>query len=191
MWVKLAAIILLISLCAIYSFAGAQNRGDIPKIGVLFSVTSRMDSFLQGLRELGYIPGQNITILHRNPGGSEERYPQLAAELVSQKVHLIVVGGLYGARAAQKATKSIPIVIAAGGDPVGTGLVASLSRPGGNITGNSTLSPELNAKRLELIKELLPKASRIAILWNPTGAASIAAFKETEAAAPSFRLTLV
>jgi len=161
----------------------------MPKIGVLFSQASRMESFLRGLRELGYIPGQNITILHLNPGGSEERYPQLAAELVSQKVNLIVVGGLSGARAAQKAAKSIPIVIAAGSDPVGDGLVASLSRPGGNITGNSTLSPELNAKRLELIKEILPKASTVAVLWNPIGA-SIAAFKETEAAAPSFRLTL-
>ena len=171
--------------------AAAQSPGKMPKIGVLISVASRTESLLRGLRELGYIPGQNITILHRNPGGSEERYPQLAAELVSQKVDLIVVGGLSGARAAQKATKSIPIVIAAGGDPVGTGLVASLSRPGGNITGNSTLSPELSAKRLELIKEILPKASTVAILWNPTGTDSIAAFKETEVAAPSFRLALI
>src|SRR5215510_16562640 len=103
--------------------AGVQSRGDMPKIGVLVSQASRMEYFLRGLLELGYIPGQNVTILHRNPGGSEERYPQLAAELVSQKVDLIVVGGLSGARAAQKATKSIPIVIAAGGDPVGSGLV--------------------------------------------------------------------
>ena len=190
MGAKILAVISLILLCAIYSSARAQSRGEIPKIGVLFSQTSWMDSFLRGLRDLGYIPGQNITIVHRNPDGREEQYPGLAAELVSLRVDLIVVGGLSGARAAQKATKSIPIVIAAGGDPVGTGLVASLSRPGGNITGNSTLSPELNAKRLELIREILPKASRVAVLWNPTGAASIAAFKETEAAAPSFRLTL-
>jgi putative tryptophan/tyrosine transport system substrate-binding protein len=185
-----ALFVSLIGLCAVASTVGAQSRGEFPTIGLLFSQESWMEDFLHGLRELGYVAGQNMTIVHRNPNGREESYPALANELVSLKVDLIVVGGLSGARAAQKATKSIPIVIAAGGDPVGSGLVTSLARPGGNITGNSTLSPELNAKRLELIKEVLPKASRIAVLWNPTGAASVAAFKEAEAVAPSLRLAL-
>jgi putative tryptophan/tyrosine transport system substrate-binding protein len=186
----IALVASLIWLWAFGSTVGAQSRGEHPKIGVLFSQESRMEHFLQGLRELGYVAGKNVTIVHRDPDGREESYPALANELVSIGVDLIVVGGLSGARAAQKATKSIPIVIAAGGDPVGSGLVASLARPGGNITGNSTLSPELNAKRLELIKEVLPKASRVAVLWNPTGVASVAAFKEAEAVAPSLRLAL-
>jgi putative tryptophan/tyrosine transport system substrate-binding protein len=180
----------LIWICAFGLAVGAQSRDELPKIGVIFSQESRMQHFLHGLRDLGYVAGQNVIIVHRDPDGREESYPALANELVSLKVDLIVVGGLSGARAAQKATKSIPIVIAAGGDPVGSGLVASLARPGGNITGNSTLSQELNAKRLELIKEVLPKASRVAVLWNPTGAASVATFKEAEAVAPSLRLAL-
>src|SRR5215510_13799230 len=187
---KVTLVVALIWLCAFGSTAGAQSRGEIPKIGVLFSQVSWMEDFLHGLRELGYVIGKNVTIVHRNPDGREESYPALANELVSVGVDLIVVGGLSGARAAQKATKSIPIVIAAGGDPVGSGLVASLAHPGGNITGNSTLSPELNAKRLELIKDVLPKASRVAVLWNPTGAASVAAFKEAEAVAPTLRVAL-
>ena len=187
---KVALVASLIWLCAFGSTVGAQSRGELPKIGVLFSQESRMEHFLHGLRELGYIGGQNVTIVHRNPEGREESYPALANELVSLRVDLIVVGGLSGARAAQKATKSIPIVIAAGSDLVGSGLVASLARPGGNITGNSTLSREVNAKRLELIKEVLPKASRVAVLWNPWGVASVAAFKEAEAVAPSLRLAL-
>ena len=187
---KVTLVVSLIWLCAFGSTAGAQSRGEIPKIGVLFSQVSWMEDFLHGLRELGYVTGKNVTIVHRNPDGREESYPALAKELVSVGVDLIVVGGLSGARAAQKATKYIPIVIAAGGDPVGSGLVASLARPGGNITGNSTLSPELNAKRLELIRDVLPKASRVAVLWNPTGAASVAAFKETEAVAPTLRVAL-
>jgi putative ABC transport system substrate-binding protein len=166
---QVALVVSLIWLCAFGSTIGAQSRGELPKIGVLFSQESWMEDFLQGLRELGYVAGQNVTIVHRNPEGRQDSYPALANELVSLKVDVIVVGGLTGARATQKATKSIPIVIAAGGDPVGSGLVASLARPGGNITGNSTLSPEVNVKRLELIKEVLPKASRVAVLWNPTG----------------------
>ena len=128
---KVTLVVSLIWLCAFGSTAGAQSRGEIPKIGVLFSQVSWMEDFLHGLRELGYVIGKNVTIVHRNPDGREESYPALANELVSVGVDLIVVGGLSGARAAQKATKSIPIVIAAGGDPVGSGLVASLARPGG------------------------------------------------------------
>jgi putative ABC transport system substrate-binding protein len=124
---RVALVVSLIWLCAFGSTANAQSRGELPKIGVLFSIESRMEDFLHGLRELGYVAGQNVTIVHRNPDGREESYPALANELVSLRVDLIVVGGLSGARAAQKATKSIAIVIAAGGDPVGSGLVASLA----------------------------------------------------------------
>jgi ABC-type uncharacterized transport system substrate-binding protein len=170
--------------------AEAQQPTKVPRVGMLVSGgQQRVDAFQQGLRELGYIEGKSIIIERRDPEGRTEKYPELAAELVHLKVDVIVTGGLTGARAAAKATKTVPIVIAAGGDPVRIGLVASLARPGGNVTGNTTLSPELSTKGLELIKEVLPKASRVAILWNPEGSASVVAFKETEAAAPSLGLT--
>jgi ABC-type uncharacterized transport system substrate-binding protein len=167
--------------------------GKIPRIGTLFSGTDasqgRVDAFQRGLRELGYLQGQNI--IRRNPESRAERYTELAAELVRLKVDVIVTGGLTGAGAAHNATTTIPIVIAAGGDLVRSGLVASLAHPGGNVTGNTTVSPELSTKGLELIKETLPKASRVSILWNPEGSVSSIALKEATAIAPSLGLTLL
>jgi putative tryptophan/tyrosine transport system substrate-binding protein len=174
--------------------AEAQQPKKVPRIGMLVSGTASsqktwLDAFRQGLNTLGYVEGQNIIIERRDPEGRPERYPELAAELARLKVDVIVTGGLTGAGAANKATTTIPIVIAAGGDPVRIGLVSSLARPGGNVTGNTALSPDLSTKALELIKEALPKVSRVAIFWNPEGSASVVAFKETEAAAPSLGLT--
>src|SRR5262250_1125212 len=152
----------------------AQQPKKVPRIGFLsgFSSSSdrkRIEAFHQGLRELGYMEGQNVFVDYRYAGGKADEYQKLAAELVSLKVDLIVVGGGSGlARAAKETTKTIPIVMTGGSDPVGAGLVASLARPGGNITGLTAIAAELAGKRLELLKETLPKLTRVGVLWNPT-----------------------
>src|SRR5215468_11042117 len=169
----------------------AQQTKKVPRIGMLVSSGTAssqrnwLNAFRQGLHELGYVEGQNIIIERRDPEGRTERYSELAAELARLKVDVLVTGGLTGAGAAHKATTTIPIVMAAGGDPVKIGLVSSLARPGGNVTGNTAISPDLSTKALELIKEVLPKVSRVAVFWNPEGSASVIAFKEVEAVAPS------
>ena len=123
-----------------------------------------IEAFRQGLRELGYVEGKNIAIEWRWAEGKFDRLPDLAAELLRLKVDIIVSAGPAATRAAKKATTTIPIVMTNEGDPVGTGFVASLARPGGNITGLSTLAPELDGKRLELLKETVPKLSRVAVI---------------------------
>ena len=146
-----------ILLAAATDQAEAQQPGKIPRIGTLFSGTAaspgRVDAFQRGLRELGYLQAQDIIIERRNPESRAERYTELAAELVRLKVDVIVTGGLTGAGAAHNVTTTIPIVIAAGGDLVRSGLVASFAHPGGNVTGNTTVSPKLSTKGLELIKD--------------------------------------
>ena len=129
--------------------------------------TAYEEAFRQGLRELGYIEGQNLVLEYRYAAGSAERLPDLAAELVQRKVDVIVAGGVPAIRAAQQATRTIPIVMAGVTDPVGQGLVTSLARPGGNTTGVSLLNEELPGKRLELLKEMVPQRTRIAVLVNP------------------------
>ncbi|MGH7772698.1 MAG: ABC transporter substrate-binding protein, partial [Candidatus Binatia bacterium] len=165
-----------------------------PRIGYLSAGPSgpspNIEGFREGLRALGYVEGQNIAIEYRYAAGRDDRLADLAAELVRLKVDLIVTDSSPAARAAQKATKTIPIVMAASGDPIGTGLIASLSRPGGNITGLTHLSPELSGKRLELLKEVVPKASRVAILWNAANPDKVSDFRETEAAARALRVQL-
>ena len=173
--------------------AEAQPAGKVPRIGYLVlapldAPESRvaLDAFRQGLRERGYVEGQNIVIKYRVAHGKIERLPALATELVRLNVDLIVADSTLLARAARQATTTIPIVAGAMGDPVGDGLVASLSRPGGNITGLTFLGPELVPKRLELLKEALPKISRVAALWHPGafGEATMSEMlKEMEAAA--------
>ena len=142
-------------------FAQAQQPTKIPRIGYLLgsplTTSARREAFRQGLRELGYVEGKNLVIELRSAEGKLDRLPALAAELVRLKVDIIVSAGLGPTRAAKEATNTIPIVMTNEGDPVGTGIVASLARPGGNITGLSTLAPELNGKRLELLKEIVPK----------------------------------
>ena len=165
-----------IALCALLfalSFpVWAQQAGKVPRIGFLFpgSASTRsvfIEAFRQGLRDLGYIEGKNITVEYRYAEGKMERLPDLAAELVRLKVDVIVAGGGQAIRAAKKATTTIPIVFPSVGDPVASGLVASLARPGGNITGLTLLEPELSGKRLELLNEALPRISRVAVLQGP------------------------
>ena len=152
--------------------ADAQQTGKIFRIGLLDPSTASgsavlWEAFRQELRKLGWIEGKNITIEYRLAEQKFERLPELAAELVRLKVDLIVVRATTAALAAKSATTTIPIVMTNVGDPVGAGLVASLARPGGNITGNSSLSPELNSKRLEVLKDAVPKLSRVGLLLSP------------------------
>ena len=128
----------------------------------------RIEAFRQGLRELGYVEGKNIVIEYRYAEGKIDRLPALAAELVRLKVDVIVTGGPAVTRAAKEATATIPIVMTMDTDPVGNGFVASLARPGGNITGLATLAPEISGKQLELLKEIVPKLSRVAVLGTST-----------------------
>ena len=149
----------------------AQQAARIPRIGILLgasasSVSTRVEAFRQRLRELGYVEGRNIVIEYRYAEGKRERLPDLAAELVRLKVDVIVTYGA-GILAAKKASATIPIVFGAHPDPVGSGLVSSLARPGGNITGLSLMKPDLDGKRLELLKEAFPKVARVAFLWQP------------------------
>jgi putative ABC transport system substrate-binding protein len=142
------------------------------------------------LLELGYVEGKNIAIEYRYAEGKLERLPDLAAELVRSKVDVIVARGLPAARAAKQVTTTIPIVMQ-GGDPVGSGLVASLARPGGNITGFSDGTVDVSTKRLELLKEVVPKVFRVAIVWNPTNPTNPVQVKDTQVAAPALGMTVL
>jgi putative ABC transport system substrate-binding protein len=142
-----------------------------------------LEAFRQGLRELGYVEGQNIAIEPRWTEGKDDRLPALAADLVRSKVDVIVADTGAASRAAQQATRTIPIVMSLFNDPVGSGLVASLARPGGNVSGLTIMSPDLVGKQLELLKEVVPKASRVALLRHPDNPASAAQLREAEAAA--------
>jgi putative ABC transport system substrate-binding protein len=174
--------------------AEAQQAKKIPKIGYLGTTTvqsARREAFRQGLRDLSYVEGQNIVIEYRHAEGNVERLPDLAAELVRLKVDVIVVEAQVTARAAMNETKTIPIVMMGiGVDPVDVGLVASLARPGGNVTGLTAIHQELSGKRLELLKEAFPKVSRVAVLWNPEAPGSARGFKETQVAAQPLGLQL-
>src|SRR5712691_7798357 len=149
----------------------AQQAAKVARIGYLASNLTASphvrEAFRQGLRDLGYVEGRNLVIEYRDAEGKVERLPTLAAELVALKVDVILVPGTLPALAAKQATKTIPLVFAAVGDAVTDGLVASLARPGGNITGLSALTPELVGKRLEQLKQAVPGVSRVAVLWQP------------------------
>jgi putative tryptophan/tyrosine transport system substrate-binding protein len=151
--------------------ARAQQTAKIPRIGFLVSglaVNPHLpEAFRRGLRDLGYVEGRNVVIEYRDAEGKLERFPALAAELVALKVDVIVAGNVPQAMAAMHATSTLPIVFAAAADPVASGLVTSLARPGGNVTGLSLMFPELVAKWLELLKQAVPGASRVALLWQP------------------------
>jgi len=170
--------------------AGTQQPGKVWRIGVLEmgrspspGRTAPREAFLEQLRELGYVEGVNLVIESRYAEARAERLPDLAAELIRLKVDVIVAGGTPAPLAAKHATSRIPIVMSSAGDPVRTGLVVSLARPGGNITGLSTFTPELAAKRVQLLKEVMPGVSRVAILWNAANPFTVANMRETEAAA--------
>jgi len=191
----LSSILVVVVLLAAVT-ADAQQSTKIPRIGYLSggfasSGAPRIDGFRQGLGALGYVEGKNIVIESRHAEGKPDRIPALAAELVRLKVEVIVTGGGGGAtRAAKEATKTIPIVMAGDVDPVGQGAVTSLARPGGNVTGLSTLTPEISGKRLELLKEIVPKLSRVAVLGTSTGPSTARLLKEVEPAAVASRVKL-
>jgi putative tryptophan/tyrosine transport system substrate-binding protein len=185
---QLFSILLVVAVVVVAAIAHAQQPTKVPRIGylagsALFSVSNRNEAFRQGLRELGYVEGKNIVIEWRYAEGKPERVSELAAELVRLKVDIIVTTGPAPTRSAKEATKTIPIVMAQDGDPVGSGFVASLARPGGNITGLSRLTPELSGKRLELLKEIVPRLSRVAVFGTSTQPGNAQALKETELAA--------
>src|SRR5213596_1807546 len=163
----------------------AQQAKKVWRIGFLAATSpsveaARIEAFRQGLRELGYVEGKNIIIEWRWDEGKFDRLPDLAAELVRLDVDVIVTGGSTSTGAAKQVTTTIPIVMAQVNDPVGSGFVASLARPGGNMTGLSTLAPELSGKRLELLKEVVPKLSRVAVFGDSTTPGNVQALKETE-----------
>jgi putative ABC transport system substrate-binding protein len=175
--------------------AEAQQPTKIPRIGYLNAtfpsdVSARIEAFRQGLRELGYVEGKNIVIEYRHAQGKFDRLPGLAAELVRLKVDLIVTGGPPDTRASKEATVTIPIVMAQDSDPVGNGFVASLARPGRNITGLSNLVADLAGKRLEILKEIVPRLSRVAIIGTSSHSGNAQAVRETELAAGALGLKL-
>ncbi len=176
-------------------FAHAQQPGKIPRIGYLnassaSSAASRVEAFRRGMRELGYVEGKNIVIEYRFAEGKLERLRPLTTELVQLNVELIVSGGPTVTRPLKEATSTIPIVMGFDDDPVGAGFVASLARPGGNITGLSTLAPEISGKQLEILKEIVPKLSRVAVFGNSTRSGTSLSLKEMELAAAAFKIQI-
>ena len=193
-WVGLFAVVVALMMCG--ARAAAQQPVRIHRIGILSTVSgsvfsARVEAFRQRLRELGYVEGKNVFIEYRYADGKPERLPDLAAELVGLKVDVIVTIGPVATLAAKKASGTIPIVFAGASDPVGTGLVSSLAQPGGNITGLSLMVPDLDGKRLELLKEAFPSVARMAFLWNPSGSRGNPAFTVMEAAAKALGLKLL
>jgi ABC-type uncharacterized transport system substrate-binding protein len=185
---------LCIMLFAFYFPAQAQqSAGKHARIGSLHASGSspeRLDALRQGLRQLGYIEGRNLTLHFRTTRGKFEQLPVLASELVALKVDIILTAGSTATRAAKEATSTIPIVMLQDNDPVASGFAASLARPGGNVTGLSTLRPELSGKRLELLKEIVPSLSRVAVLGASDNPGNAQALKEVELNAAAARLQL-
>jgi putative ABC transport system substrate-binding protein len=191
--VGIVTLAVIVAICGVVALA--QQATKIPRIGILSAAfpsanADRLEAFRQGLRELGYVEGKNIVIEYRWAEGKTERLLELVTELVSLKVDVIVTAGPSPTRAAKKATATIPIVMTWDYDPVGNGFVASLARPGGNITGLSTLAPEISGKQLELLKEIVPKLSRVAVLGSSTVPGNAQALRETELAAGAFGVKL-
>jgi putative ABC transport system substrate-binding protein len=174
----------------------AQPAGKVYRVGFLGNSTAALEAnlvgpFREGLRELGYVEGRNILIEYRWAEGKYERFSALIAELIALKVDVIVTAGTPASLAVKKATTSIPLVMVAVGDPVATGLVASLARPGGNITGLTSIAEELEGKRLELLREVVPKISHVAVFWNPVNPVFKRALAELQAAAAILRMKVL
>jgi putative tryptophan/tyrosine transport system substrate-binding protein len=190
-WVGFLAI--LVSLVGCVEMAAAQQPKKVPRIGYLSATSpsvnpTRIEAFRQGLRELGYVEGKNIIIEWRYAEGKLDHVKELAADLVRLNVDVIVTGGPTITPIVKEATTTIPIVMGYDSDPVGSGFVASLAHPGGNITGLSALLPELSGKRLELLKEIIPRLSRVAVIGTSTQAANAQALREVELAAGVFKV---
>jgi putative ABC transport system substrate-binding protein len=182
-------------LFALCSSVEPQQPKKVPRIVYLAASPAsanagRLEAFRQGLRDIGYVEGENIVIEARYADGKFDRLPALAAELVRLKVDVIITAGPPVTRAVKEATATIPVVMAQDGDPVGNGFVASLARPGGNITGMSQIAAEISGKQLELLKETVPKLSRVAVLGTSTRPGNAEALKETELAAGTFGVRL-
>jgi putative ABC transport system substrate-binding protein len=185
---------------AAYSFAWpcltwAQQASKSSRIGFMGNSTAALEAnlvgpFRDGLRELGYQDGRNIAIEYQWADGNYERFPALIAELLARKVDVIVTAGTPAALAVKKATTSVPVVMVAVGDPIGTGLVSSLAHPGGNLTGLSSIAPELEGKRLELLREIVPKLSHVAVFWNPENPFHVSALNEARVAAQALHVKL-
>jgi putative ABC transport system substrate-binding protein len=176
--------------------ATAQQPAKIPRIGYVSPIGDpntpgpQVEGFRQGLRDFGYVEGKNILVEYRYLEGKTDRNPSVVAELVQLKIDVLVVSALPAIRAAKEATKTIPIVMVTTQDPVATGLIDSLARPGGNITGLTRLTRELSGKRLELLSELVPKISRVGVFWDAKGESATIGFKEYEAAARALKIPL-
>lgn len=193
---KIKSLVVLPLICCLAHAVDAQQSGKTPRIGLIYSSGTAetpsplFDAFRQGLRDLGYVDGKNITLENRYGEGRLDRMPALLSDLVREKVDVIVATNNVVIAAAQKATKTIPIVIVTTVDPVAAGYVKSFAQPGGNITGIASLSRDISAKRIELLKEMFPKLSRAGILWDAAGPGPLIAFKEYEEAAQGFKFEL-
>jgi putative ABC transport system substrate-binding protein len=193
---KIAVSVIITLVFFLFHLAEAQQAAKLPRIGLIYSSGNAenpsplFDAFRQGLRDLGYVEGKNILLENRYAEGRLDRMPALLNDLVQEKVDVIVATNNVVISAAQKATKTIPIVMVTTVDPVVAGYVKSFAQPGGNITGIASLSRDISAKRIELLKEFLPKLSRAGILWDSAGPGPAIAFKEYEEAAQGFKFDL-
>ena len=192
----LSSILIAVVLLVLGVIAEAQQANKIPRIGFLGNSTPALEenlvgSFREGLRDLGYVEGKNILVEYRWAEGNYDRFPALIGELVAQKVDIIVTAGTPASLAVKKAAPSIPLVMAAVGDPIGTGLIESLAQPGGNITGLSAIAADLEGKRLELLLEVIPKLSHVAGFWNPANTFQVISEKEVQAAARTFKMKVL
>jgi len=190
---RLLIFVLCAMLLALCLSAEAQQPAKVPRIGFLgftslSAIAARIEAFRQGLRGFGYVEGKNIVVEYRSAEGELNRLPELAAELVRLKVEVIVTSGPSVTRAVKEATTTIAIVMGFDTDPVGNGFVASLARPGGTITGLSVVSPEISGKQLELLKEIVPKLSHVAVLGASTNPGNAQSLKETELAAGAYKV---
>jgi putative tryptophan/tyrosine transport system substrate-binding protein len=192
MWSRIVTVVTVLPLVPLAAEAQAPSKVGYLSIGPASDPrrVALFGAFRQGLRDMGYVEGKNIVIESRFGDGKPDQLPRLAAELVGLKVAVIVTSGTPATQAAQSVTKSIPIVMSGVVDPLRTGLVASLGQPGGNVTGLSLMAPELIGKQMQLLKELVPNVSRVAVLWNPANASSVPQLREAEVAAPALGLRL-
>jgi len=186
----LFGLVLLLAIAAAGPPSDAQQATRIPKIGYLAAAGHLIAVFGEGLRELGYIDRKTVLLEVRLAEGAGERLPELARELVALKPDVIVATSDLAIASVRRETQTIPIVMVFSSDPAGAGFVASLARPGGNVTGLSTLSSEISGKKLELLREVIPGLSRVALLWNPDSRGNLLDYKETEAAARSLHIEL-
>lgn len=176
--------------------AGAQSSARVYRIGFLGNSTAALEAnlvkpFRDGLRDLGYVEGRNLAIEYRWAEGNYKRFPKLVDELLAAHVEIIVTAGTPAAQAVERATRTVPLVMVAVGDPVGTKLVATLAHPGGNATGLTSIAPDLEGKRLELLTQVAPHVSRVAVLWNPDNAFHVGAERQAQEAAQVLHLDVV